>query len=87
MVRMGLLGADVEIAKAIADELKEWKSNLEMSFDNVLANFNLVKQTSPFPESLPLRNVRKSLISQIPTMSLKRFLLSKKMRQELQTNR
>ena len=45
--------------------------------------FNLVRQTLPFQESQLLKNVKKSLISQIPTMSLKRFLLSKKMRQEL----
>ena len=40
--------------------------------------FNLVRQTLPFQESQLLKNVKKSLISQIPTMSLKRFLLLKK---------
>ncbi len=36
-----------------------------MSFDNVLVMFNLVGRHL-LSESLPLRNVRKSLISQIP---------------------
>ena len=78
-----IVGADVEIAKAIADELGVKVKFSEMSFDNVLANVQSGKADIAIPEYQPLKNVRKSLISQILTMSLKRFLLSKKMRQEL----
>ena len=70
-----IVGADVEIAKAIADELGVKVKFSEMSFDNVLANVQSGKADIAFPESQLLKNVKKSLISQIPTMSLKRFLL------------
>lgn len=48
-----------------------------MSFDNVLANVQSGKADIAISESQLLKNVKNLLISQILTMSLKRFLLSK----------
>ena len=55
----------------------------EMSFDNVLANVQSGKADIAISGISATEERQKSLISQTPTMSLKRFLLSKKMQQEL----
>ena len=78
MVRIRLLGQMLKLLKAIADELGVKVKFSEMSFDNVLANVQSGKADIAISESQLLKNVKKSLISQILTMSLKRFLLSKK---------
>ena len=78
-----IAGADIEIAKAIGDELGVKVKFSEMSFDNVLASVQSGKADIAISGISATKSVRKFSTSQILTMSLKRFFLSKKMPQKL----
>ena len=72
-----IVGADVEIAKAIAEELGVDVKFSSMSLITFLRVFNLAKQTLPSQEFQQQKNVRKLMIFRTLTMRLKMLSSSK----------
>ena len=82
-----IAGADIEIAKAIGDELGVKVKFSEMSFDNVLASVQSGKADIAISGISATKERQKISTFQILTMILKRFFLSKKMPQKKPTNK
>lgn len=75
-----IVGADVEIAKAIAEELGVDVKFSSMSFNNVLASLQSGKADIAISgiSATEEKNVRKLMISQILIMKLRMLFLSEK---------
>ena len=71
-----VVGADIDMAQAIADELGVKLEVSSMSFDNVLTSLQTGKADLAIRESVQLKKDKKSLISQFLTMKIKLASLS-----------